>query len=683
MFHFRRRVPSRLRERGARAFLALSLSTELPFQAARRAEALLAALERAERNVDARAELTGAEIDAILTEVARSALARMLAQQDDDARTEDDADARIAALEERIAVLWSAARKRDYQLIEPELGRAADTLSIDLPTPVPSSLGRPAAGLMRELAEAEILAEEGEDVTRAAEPIVARHFNGDVRAFAAAPVLFSTAFERTAAAAASPDMRRNTEATGKLFLELMGDRPIAALGTAVMEDFLHLVSRLPKTHGKGHGRNRHAKIGKEIDKRAEIAEADAADEAATEPLRDRDDLPMAEKRARLSALLVPRVTMTTVRRHRDALNRIVKTAVEKLGAAQRDAVPSYKRLDELIREKAPEDALYIRVTQPKTRMPWSQERLQALLTSPIYAGCASPHRRWKPGACIIRDATYWVPLMIMTMGTRIEEVLILKRRNVIRRNGVHCFVLGCDPDQSAKTEDSERVVPIPQLLLDLGFVEWVRETAGTDALLFPCAARRSAGATLSAAFGKHLRHLLGKLGLADFDEDFYALRKTLSTELARLDVADGRRQAIAGHKGGAIINRHYTAHHAADLKRELDRVDLCVEVAHSERHRFPVIAECHLAAGATVDVDVALGDDLGACAVRLTGPDGAELLAARVRDAGPVPAEWAGAPLLELGTVLARLRAILADARPRPPRDRQRRRAFENLWAMA
>ena len=201
---------------------------------------------------------------------------------------------------------------------------------------------------------------------------------------------------------------------------------------------------------------------------------------------------MAEKRARLAGLLVPRLTMTTVRRHCDALNRILKTAVERMDAVQRDPVPSCKRLDALIRERAPEDQLHIRVTKPKTRMPWAQERLQALLTSPIYTGCASRQRRRKPGRLVIRDATYWVPLMIMTMGTRIEEVLGLKRRNVILRNGVCCLLLGMDPDQRIKTDDSERVVPIPQLLLDLGFVEWVREAAGSDALLFPCAARRGA-----------------------------------------------------------------------------------------------------------------------------------------------------------------------------------------------
>ena len=79
--------------------------------AARRVEVLLAALERTERDVVERTELTRGQIDAILAEVARSALARMLVQQDDDTRTEEDADAGIAALEERIAELRAAARK--------------------------------------------------------------------------------------------------------------------------------------------------------------------------------------------------------------------------------------------------------------------------------------------------------------------------------------------------------------------------------------------------------------------------------------------------------------------------------------------------------------------------------------------------------------------------------------------
>ena len=162
MFHFRRRVPADLRKRGARALSTISLRSELIFEAARRAEALLAALERAESDLAQRAELTGGQIDAILGEVARSALARMLARQDDDALCEADADERVAALEKRITELRSAARRRDYGPIERELGEAAGTVAIELPAPVPSSLGRRAAGLLRELAEAEIATEDGE-----------------------------------------------------------------------------------------------------------------------------------------------------------------------------------------------------------------------------------------------------------------------------------------------------------------------------------------------------------------------------------------------------------------------------------------------------------------------------------------------------------------------------------------
>jgi hypothetical protein len=291
--------------------------------------------------VDTRADLSGgAEIDAILGEVARAALARMLAAEDDDARTAADAEERIAALETRVAELRTAARRRDYEPLRPEIEAAAEGVSLPAPEPIPSALGRPAAGLLRELAEAEIAMEDGEPVERVAAPIAERFSSVGPRKFTeAAPVMISAAVERTAAGSVSPDMRRNTQATGRLFLQLMGDRPVMALDTTTMEEFLYTISRLPKTHGKGHGRNRYEAVGRTIDKHAEIEAADATDEAATEALRERDDLSTVERRARLADALVPRLTTTTLRRHRDALNRIIRTAVD-MGAIQRDPVPS-------------------------------------------------------------------------------------------------------------------------------------------------------------------------------------------------------------------------------------------------------------------------------------------------------------------------------------------------------
>lgn len=167
--------------------------------------------------------------------------------------------------------------------------------------------------------------------------------------------------------------------------------------------------------------------------------------------------------------------------------------------------------------------LYVRVTQTKTHTTLTEERLAQLLTSPLYTGCATTHRRWKPGSLIIRDASYWTPLILMAIDFRIEEILRLKKGSFRRRNGVDSLAIGVGADEQIKTLDSERFVPIPQVLLDLDFADWIRIFPGdANTLLFPEAADRNSKDNISDAFCKHLRLVLTRLGLADCDEDIYA-----------------------------------------------------------------------------------------------------------------------------------------------------------------
>lgn len=94
-------------------------------------------------------------------------------------------------------------------------------------------------------------------------------------------------------------------------------------------------------------------------------------------MRDRKDISRAEKRALLAERLTPRLTVTTLRRERDALNRMFKAALE-LGVPKLEAL-TYKDVEKQVRYDEPGDELYVRVTQGKTLKPWSQERLAALL----------------------------------------------------------------------------------------------------------------------------------------------------------------------------------------------------------------------------------------------------------------------------------------------------------------
>ena len=88
-----------------------------------------------------------------------------------------------------------------------------------------------------------------------------------------------------------------------------------------------------------------------------------------------------------------------------------------------------------------------------------------------------------------------------------------------------------------------------------------------------------------------MSRILSRLGLKDFDEDFYALRKTFLTALDSNGVSDGKRKALAGHRDRDVTNVHYTAHDARNLKKAVDLVtaQLGITVVHSPRHGFPII----------------------------------------------------------------------------------------------
>lgn len=161
-------------------------------------------------------------------------------------------------------------------------------------------------------------------------------------------------------------------------------------------------------------------------------------------------------------------------------------------------------------------------------------------------------------------------------------------------------------------------MPIPQILLDLGFVDWIRllpEDHGP--LLFPDAARRSEIDDLTGPFSKALNRILDACDLGNFDEDFYALRKTMSSMLRRAGVEDGQRQAIAGHKSGTILNRHYTAHHSRDLKAAVDSADFRLVIVEDARRGHPVIKSCGLVNTASYSVEVVLDDHSEAGSIRV------------------------------------------------------------------
>jgi integrase len=674
----------------ARSFFCFSLRTHLLLDATIRAAAVLVAFSQAEEKVMRdleRIELSPAEIDTILAEALRSELVRIIGRQDTaHTRSDDEIDARIAALEAEVSALRRAARRNDVALVDDWCREAAEAVAVAVPEEMPPTLGRKALHLKADIATLEARVEDGEDALRLAQPLVAPFSKASVEEFVKRPVLLSQAFDKALALQTKASMLPGMRAARALFLEFLGDIPVTLLTKDRQKAAFARIARLPIHHGRRHGKNRYKSEGTVIGKQEEIERADAADELLTEEVRAKE-LSVHEKRHLLAQMLTPRMTLRTLEKHRDVLNRVVRVAHEEFGLADEPRIIGYRDLQTVIEADRKDDDLYLRVMRPKDRIPWTPDRIRQLLTSPIYAGCASAYWRWRPGKMIIRDATYWVPLLILTMGLRVAEAVQLKRTKLVRHDEVLCLAIGEDLDQRVKNDPSRRYVPIPQILLDLGFVEWIRGlSAAHGNFLFPEALDRGSPEDPAGAFGSHLRHLFSRLDLADFNEDLYALRKTLSTALNDKLVGDGFRQAILGHQNGTIVNRHYTAQKAALLKTCLDRADFEVEVTLSHAHGFPVITGCALG-GAEVYVAELTLDAAGDAETITIFAHGSSVPCFESRVLGTGGADSASGicavPALPPAEIGARINQIVGTGLLKAPSGARKRELVEHLRALA
>jgi len=590
------------------------------------------ALERVERDIVSGSLISLPDPEmapATHREVARKALRAMLDREATAApRTLEQADADRAQAEAALAALRQALRQalrlRD---VSPAVGpatEAAASLGLDAEIGASRPIAQAAMGGLVEIGEVALAVEDGATVEEASRALRERHFDGKPLEEIRAPVMLAAAIAAAGKRAVSRDMARKLDATGICALAHFGNVPLEAMASEQARvGFLLWLRRLPAGHGKAHGRNRHATIGRTLSKQAEIDAADAADAAARAVIETGEAGSLRQQRTLLADALVTRLSDDSVERRHARLKAIFEAAIHDLGWTHPlpvSVLREYKRQAAIL-DKRCDDPLALRVTGGKQRVAWSNDRLARLCMSPIYQGCASPHRRWKPGEMIIRDSLYWVPLMVMAAGARIEEALQLRTDDIVWRNGVFRLRFEQNADTTLKNDQSARCVPIPKLLLDLGFIEWWREqrTRGGD-LLFPEATLSSSDARLSDLFGKRRSSVLRHIGVAAQSEDFYALRKTCATRMLHAGATNPLRQAVLGHEPGEVIDKHYTDVGEAAMKQALDAIDWGIEIAPHPKRGFPVIVACTLACQATLDLHLVLDDDGAARSVEIFDP---------------------------------------------------------------
>jgi integrase len=121
------------------------------------------------------------------------------------------------------------------------------------------------------------------------------------------------------------------------------------------------------------------------------------------------------------------------------------------------------------------------VAKKDKRHPFSAEQLQAIFNAPLYRGCQDGERGYaKVGNEHPRNARFWVPLIGLHTGMRLNEICQLDVADVRQFEGVYCIVVSEGSwdgagEKTLKTAASERIIPIHPNLLACGFFAFLKQ----------------------------------------------------------------------------------------------------------------------------------------------------------------------------------------------------------------
>ena len=190
------------------------------------------------------------------------------------------------------------------------------------------------------------------------------------------------------------------------------------------------------------------------------------------------------------------------------------------------------------------------------RLPFSPEQLGLIFNAPIYRGCEDDEWNFAvAGPNHPRRGRFWVPLIALYSGMRLNEICQLDVADIRTVDGIHCFIITAGPDlpgndKRLKTAASERLIPIHPVLLKIGLAAFVEERRAKGCRkLFPELPISNTG-YYSDAFSKWFTRFLQKAGASRAKTCFHSFRHCYRDALREARVDHQIALALGGWTSG-------------------------------------------------------------------------------------------------------------------------------------
>ncbi len=335
------------------------------------------------------------------------------------------------------------------------------------------------------------------------------------------------------------DGRRHMQGYVRLFAKILGDRPLNTFERSDVLKWVKTLERVPTSYGKG-GKDAHKTIA------VILREANKGKK--------------------------PRLGETTIRKHVTHLQAFFLSAITHHKFATGDDVRGW--FGNIVLSEA--------VPVAKERIIWSTVKLRQLLTGPVWTGTHSLKAvfssRSKPGPWIHLDACWWLPVIALHTGARLEEIAQLYHHDLLYDSGGLPFLdLTDEGDRELKNEHSKRAVPIHPFLREIGFLDLFK--AGKKGRVFSELRLKGTEGKLSAGYSQHFTKYRRELGMYIHLLDFHALRHTFITAMREKAKADvGMVATMVGHTRDQALKdfkqtEGYTHFSVAARLEALERLD--------------------------------------------------------------------------------------------------------------
>lgn len=189
------------------------------------------------------------------------------------------------------------------------------------------------------------------------------------------------------------------------------------------------------------------------------------------------------------------------------------------------------------------------------------DEIVKIFSQPLFTGCETPQRIWKPGRYFVQSHLYWGYVLLLLHGLRIGEVGQIHNDDIKERSGIYYIDLrSFDPRQGRvaredakrfKTISAERPIPLHPLMIELGLLERRSELRKIGCpVLFPewePYPKPGGEMRWGQPITKSWQYMKNKVGIQRADVTAYSSRHWFADFLDSTGISHRGRMTVMGH----------------------------------------------------------------------------------------------------------------------------------------